>query len=297
MKKFLLFFLSLIIIALSGYLYLFAVKTPGKDKVYVVEDLRNKKIVKVIAGKKHFIWQGAAPWWFSIYELSLKRSAEYNITVYPPMLEELKKSLYEIRFLYNVSYKIDPERYIEHINSSSSSDDIDNIISSFLREISAKIVFKYYVPVYRAGSLSKDKDAIVEEVSTSLKAKYENLGIEMISMSLTGDVEYPNRAVYNEGKAYISELRKLDRENEKELRRVKSKLKQLKIEEEDKYEKYREMSKIIQENPDILKYIYIDKIGGNVKVIISSDSGYPLNLERESGKSGRQTSDEIDNLR
>ncbi len=297
MKKFFIFFLFLIIIALSGYLYLFAVKTPGEGRVGVVEDLRNRKVVKVFAGDKRFIWQGAMPWWFSTYDISLKRNVEYNITVYPPPLEKLKKSSYEIRLLYNVSYKIDPERYIDTVNSGRSSDDIDKIISSFLREISAKVVFRYYVPLYRADFLSREKDTIVKEVSASLKAKYENLVGEMTGMSLTGDIEYPDRAVYNEGKAYIKELRKLDRENEKELRRVKNRLEQVRVEEEDRYKNYREMSKIIQENPDILKYIYIDKIGGNVKVIISSDSGYPLNLESKTGKSSRQTKGEINNLR
>jgi hypothetical protein len=297
MKKFFLLFLFLIIALLAGYLFLFAVITPGEGKMGIVEDLRNKKAVKVFTGERRFIWQGAIPWWFSIYELSLKKSAEYSISVYPPPLEELKKSSYEVRFLYSVSYKIDPERYMENINSGSGSDDIDKTIHSFLREISAKVVFRYYVPVYRAGALSKDKDLIVREISASLKEKYESLGIDMLGISLTGDIEYPDRAVYNEGKVYISELRKLDRENEKELRRVKSRLEQIRVEEEDRYEKYREMSKIIQENPDILKYIYIDKIGDNVKVIISSDSGYPLNLESKTGKTDQQTKGEIDNLR
>jgi hypothetical protein len=297
MKKFFLFLLFLIIVALAGYLYLFAVKTTTEGKVGVVEDLRSKKIVKVFSGDKRFIWQGAMWWWFSLYELSLKRSAEYDITVYPPPFEELKKSLYEIRFLCNVSYRVDPERYMDYINSGSSSHGIDQTIISFLKEISSQIVFRYFVPVYRAGDLSKDKDSITKELSASLKSKYENLGIDMLDMSITGDIKYPHRAVYNEGEAYIRELRSLDRENEKELRRVKSRLEQVRVEEEDRYEKYREMSKIIQENPDILKYIYIDKIGANVKVIISSDSGYPLNLESKTVKSSKQTKGEIDNLR
>ncbi len=301
MKKFLIFLLLLIVIAASGYLYLFAVKTPAEGKVGIVEDLRNKKIIKVFYKGMSFIWQGALPWWFSIYELTLKRNAEYNIVVYPPPLAELKKSSYEIRILYNVNYRIDPEKYMDYINSGRSTEDIDETISAFLREVSAKAVFKYFVPVYRADMLSKRKEELLREISSGLKAKYENLGIDMTGISLTGDIEYPDRASYMEGKAYFTELRMLDRENEKELRKVKSRLEQVRREEEERYEKYREMSKIIKENPDILKYIYIDKMGGQVKVIISSDSGYPLNLESETGKKSRkksrEKSGEIDNLR
>ncbi len=301
MKKFLLILLLLIVVAASGYLYLFAVKTSADGKVGIVEDLRNKKVVKVFFKGRSFIWQGALPWWFSIYELSLNRNAEYNIVVYPPPLQELKKSSYEIRILYNVNYRIDPEKYMDNINSGRSTEDVDETISTFLREISSKAVFKYFVPVYRADILSKRKEELLREISSSLKAKYENLGIDMIGMSLTGDIEYPDRSSFMEGKAHVAELRMLDRENEKELRKVKTRLEQVRREEEERYEKYREMSKIIKENPDILKYIYIDKMGGKVKVIISSDSGYPLNLESETGKNNRETSrenrGEIDNLR
>jgi hypothetical protein len=45
------------------------------------------------------------------------------------------------------------------------------------------------------------------------------------------------------------------------------------------------MSGIIRQNPDILKYIYIDKLGGNVKVIISPDkTGITLDVDKASAE-------------
>jgi len=63
------------------------------------------------------------------------------------------------------------------------------------------------------------------------------------------------------------------------------------------------ISNLIKSNPDILKYIYIDRLAGNVKLILSSDkSGMPFGMSLnedldKTGKSKNAAKEEINNLR
>ena len=62
-------------------------------------------------------------------------------------------------------------------------------------------------------------------------------------------------------------------------------------------EKLTKVSSIIKDNPQILKYIYIDKMGDNIKVIISSDkTGIPGFLG-ESNDINPGVKGDVDNLR
>ena len=112
---------------------------------------------------------------------------------------------------------------------------------------------------------------------------------------MTGTAVLPNQQVYNEGIAHAADLRKMDKTIEKELIDVRSAMERDRIKNEQFYGKLKEISKIISANPDILKYIYIDKMAGNVNVILSSDnSGVPAhagegNRSRRREKPGRLT--------
>jgi hypothetical protein len=63
------------------------------------------------------------------------------------------------------------------------------------------------------------------------------------------------------------------------------------------YEKLLKISSLIKDNPNILKYIYIDKLGGNIKVIISSDKTGLPSMFGDLSESNSSVKGDIDNLR
>jgi len=68
-----------------------------------------------------------------------------------------------------------------------------------------------------------------------------------------------------------------------------------KLENESRQNYYSSIAKLIKSDPDLLKFIYIDKIAGNVKVVISSDKDLVPDIF--TGKTETVKSKEIDNLR
>src|SRR3972149_6425740 len=100
MKKFLLKTIIVVIVAGIAYVLFFSVEKIDKNRIYIVEDLRNKKIVRIIgpfAGNYAFAWQGAFPWWFLISDIPAQRAAGFTIRITVPGMENLIEDYYAIR--------------------------------------------------------------------------------------------------------------------------------------------------------------------------------------------------------
>ena len=139
--------------------------------------------------------------------------------------------------------------------------------------------------------------AAVSEVVTQMKpVAFENGFVSVESISHAAS--YPDTSRLASLQAHsgdkfrlmlAQELKAL--ESEGDIRRMKS--------YDDYYAaRLERISKIVATNPAILKYIYIDKLGGNVKMILSSGSeGYPFGLESERTQTNGHDDRQIDNLK
>ena len=64
------------------------------------------------------------------------------------------------------------------------------------------------------------------------------------------------------------------------------------------FEKLLRISSILKNNPEILKFIYIDKMGDDIKVIISSDkTGLPAMFNDSAEGTKPAAKGDVDNLR
>ncbi len=302
MKSFLvkIFVLFFVIAALyAGY---FSYRSLEKERIGIVEDVRNNRIIRIFYNEKNFVWQGAFPWWFSIYEIPSKKSMDIDVEAAVPPLEVLNSPLYSLKITFNIKYSIDPEKFNDFSIINRDLKDIDKSLRDYLSKLIVKEIYQYFIPDYKAEQINSNKEEILNSIRDSLKERFQNNGFEIISVKAAGSIIYPDREIYNEGLTHLTEMRKIDKDNEKKLKLLQNRLKLEKVKNEYKYNKYKEMSKIIKENPDILKYIYIDKMADNVKVIIPSDkSGFPLDLNKKENGSGQVGSSEeggeINNLR
>ena len=108
----------------------------------------------------------------------------------------------------------------------------------------------------------------------------------------------PDAEMYREGLLLASDLRKIENDNKKELIVLENILRK----EDQKHKKYLEnlweIAKLVKNNPDLLKYLYIKGFSDKVKVILAPEkSGMPFGLDLEVRDGAASKKGEIDNLR
>jgi hypothetical protein len=300
MKNFILKTAVAVIIAGIAYLLFFSLVKIDAGTICVVEDLRAKKAVAIarpIAGDFAFVWQGALPWWFLVSEVPTSRAARFDARITVPGLEVLRERYYHIWIPLRVSYRIDPARFTGAHLLGCQGNGADGQMEKLVGRELQRELNQYLVPVYRRDMLPVQVETALAAAVRALEKELGDEGMVITGARITGALSLPDMPVYNEGISHAADLRNIDKKIEKDLIDVRSVMETDRIKNEQFYGKLKEISKIISANPDILKYIYIDKMAGNVKVILSSDnSGLPGMLEKEM-KPAKGKAKEIDNLR
>ncbi|OHD62829.1 MAG: hypothetical protein A2176_03035 [Spirochaetes bacterium RBG_13_51_14] len=300
MKIFILKTITVVFVAGCAYLLFFSVEKTDKNSICVIEDRSSKKIVRIVkptAGGYAFAWQGAFPWLFLVSDMPLQRAADIAVRIPMPGLESLLTEYYYLRIPLRVSYRIDREKFSDSSKLSDNGNGVDELVKKFFESELTREIAVYLSPAYQREALAAQVDAILDRTVKSIEPELAAAGLVLSRARITGAVVLPDRVVYNEGIAHAADLRKMDKMIQKELIDVHSTMDREKIKNEQFYARLHEISKIISANPDILKYIYIDKMAGNVKVILSSDNiGVPGMLEKET-RPGKVKPREIDNLK
>jgi hypothetical protein len=300
MKRFFKGLFILIILVCVAYALVSSIEKIDKGKMGVVEDLRTKNIIRIVrpqAGSYAFVWQGLFPCWFSFYEQPEERAALYDIKIAIPNLENLKEDYYNLVIPIRVLYRIDWQKFSDTAKLANNARDLEAMVKRYFENGLKKETLLYLYPAYQREALTNQMNSIMERIKKEVASEFQLLGLALVSATVFGSISLPDRMLYNEGLLHAADLRKVDRIIEKGLLEVRSSVAREKIKNEQFYLKLFEISKLIKSNPDILKYIYIDKLGGNVKVILSSDTtGLPTMLEEaKMPKKGKPR--EIDNLK
>lgn len=300
MKKFLL--KTVIVVAVAGiaYVLFFSIEKVDKAAICAVEDLRSNRVVRLVspaAGSYAFVWEGALPWWFLVREMPARRVAYFRAKVSIPELESLRQEYYHAWFPLRVAYRIDPSVFADAALLGDGGRGADDQVKRLFQDGLQRELQLQLSPNYQREALVARKDGIIDAVRQGIEKDCEAAGMKLESAAMTASPVIPDPAVYNEGKLHAAELRRMDRGVEMGIIESRTQAEKDRLLNEQFYGKLKEISKIISANPDILKYIYIDKLGGNVNVILSSDStGVPPLFERDA-KPGKGKPREIDNLK
>jgi hypothetical protein len=300
MKKFLLKTIAVVLVVGLAYILFFSVEKIDAGRICAVQDLRSKSIVRVVRpvmGNYAFVWQGAFPWWFTLSELPAQRAAGIKVKIGFPELNFVKEDYYHLWIPLRVVYRIDREKFTDISRLGDGGRALDDLVNSLFQGELQREINPFLTPGYQREALAAQIEPIMSRAIKNLEGEFGNNGLEVVSAKISGAVVLPERAVYNEGILHAADLRKMDRTKEMELIGIRGAIDREKLKNEQFYANLLKISKIISGNPDILKYIYIDKLGGNVNVILSSDSsGVPRMLEKTaSPQKGKPR--EIDNLR
>ncbi len=300
MKKNLLKTITVVFIIGIAYTLFFSVEKMDAGRIGVVQDLRSKTVVRIVrpvVGSYAFVWQGAFPWWFSISEIPGQRAAGIKVKIDLPELGFLKEDYYHLWVPLRVVYRINAGKFSDIARLDGDGSALDELVNSIFRDELQREMNPFLAPAYQREALAGQMEQIMARVMKNLDDDFKSYGIEVLSAKISGTMVLPDRGVYNEGVLHAADLRKMDRMKEMEIIGVRGAIEREKIKNEQFYANLQKISTIISANPDILKYIYIDKLGGNVNVILSSDSiGVPRMLEK-TDKPVKGKSKEIDNLR
>ncbi len=300
MKNILIKTIAAVFVAGIVYAIFFSVEKIDAGKLCVVQDLRSKTVVRVarpIVGSYAFVWQGALPWWFSISELPAQRSAGMKVKISFPDLSFLKDDYYHLWVPLRVVYRMDGEGFTEAARLGDGGRSLDDLVNTLIQGELQQEINPMLAPAYQREALAAQIAPMVEKAAKKLEGDFKTLGMTLVGAKISGTPVLPDKAVYNEGVLHAADLRRLNRSREMDLIGVRGSLERDKLKNEQFYANLLRMSTIISANPDILKYIYIDKLGANVNVILSSDSsGVPRMLEK-TDKPVKGKSKEIDNLR
>ncbi|MCU0846932.1 MAG: SPFH domain-containing protein [Spirochaetes bacterium] len=296
MKSFIKKIILFIFIAAAAYVCFFSIISLEPDRIGVVEDLRRQSVVKIFTKRYNFIWEASIPCWYDVYKVEKKRRLTVELKLPIPELDSLKNDQYTVRIPVSVIYSIDADKFFYQSYLAERGGELDDAVGKIARGGFSLTLNQYLGPVYRPDAFN-NFDRITADSIEKIRADLKAIGVSCDRLILTGSVRYPKMNEYFEGINHKNELRKLEEKNEKDLKMLRSRLKMDKLENEEMFSKLNVLSKIIKNNPDILKYIYIDKISPNVKVILSSDGRVaPGMFDDEKYQPARKKTD-VDNLK
>jgi len=283
----------LLLIIYSAFFSLYRV---ADDEIILLYDLKNNKNIHIFTAPVSFIWQGAMPWEYKVYKMTIDHLLTVNIPVIIPILSALDDDIYVIRLSADIGYRIDKTNLpdILHLNNKG---DIDDYIAKKAASVSWAVLADYIEPFYNKARILNNEKIIIETVKNELIQKTKGSGIIINKIDFILPGYYPDNRIYVSGVAQNDALRDLDFENKKDEIRLNKKIVEDKKNSELYYEKLLRISSIIRDNPDILKFIYIDKIGKDIKVIISSDkTGMPAMFDENPDKAKSDKKGDVDNF-
>ncbi len=293
MKK--LIIIIVLLIAAAGTAFYFGWVKVGPDVIGVAHSTITGTIdYPVKSGRIYWFWQKLVPKTFYLYTVQKKPAAvKTKITASLPKSEKLKDyGRFDLEIDVKVQYRIDFEAARGLLDSGILSnfhdyfaDNIstraDEIMSSFIIEGLARYTdnienFNYQV----FDLLDRELENDISEYSSFYNLKDVRVSVVFI--------EVPQIESYvNAIKSYSKYMENFYALKEEEMRMDSEYLKKYKAVEFE-LGRLRKYGELISEYPDILKFLYIEKLSEKIEVVVlpqDEKTGFPKMLEHmESGK-------------
>ncbi|MFW5751931.1 MAG: SPFH domain-containing protein [bacterium] len=299
MKQLIKTILIVLIISAAGYFIYSSVVIINEGNIGIAEDTGDKVVVQILQPGVNVIWRSIIPGRVDVLRLPVKGSSFFDVTIDIPPLGSLDSKYYSINVPIDFNYRLQPDSLsFDPGELKEGKQFIKNTVEKVTTGEINKEFSRYLSPSYNRIMLLRQQENLVASAFKNIKKKCDSLGIEITELNVSGNISFPDNATYYEGVRYYNELRQMERNNRKELILLKNDLKKKELSRDKYIDKLKRISTIVKDNPDLLKFIYIDKLGGNVKVILSSEkTGVPFGLSLEEIKDEKKTTGDIDNLR
>ncbi|HOO71864.1 MAG TPA: hypothetical protein PK926_08875 [Spirochaetota bacterium] len=297
MKIFFRNILILLVVLIFIYGALFCFRIVQDRKAVFVRDIRDGTIVKVLTHGYGFSFEGGMPWWFTLNEVSLERNFSHEFFLSIPALEELNDARYQIRIPVRMHFIINSDSPAAQEYLLKGEKGIDEAVTVCLRSLLGNEIGPFLAPTYRRDALYYRQHALEGDIVKKISGEVAKLGIEGASFSMPGGMFLPDMSSYWEGMRHLDNLNKLKRKNEIDTEILNGRLKQENLSNEEYYKRLSRISSLIKENPELLKYIYIDKLSDKIKLVNSIDTLDILGVFNKQKTDTEASKGDIDNLR
>ncbi len=145
-----------------------------------------------------------------------------------------------------------------------------------------------------AASVAEQSGEVFRQAQEALTGR----GIIVEGLRLQEGIVCPEMVVYRRGLEYQEQLLRLTEQQELERRRFEQQLQLTRLESAEYRSRLSALQELLKQSPEILKYIYIDKLAGHKELLPPvAPSGYPLDIEAKEREQQAVPSGDIDNFR
>ncbi|HSV97176.1 MAG TPA: hypothetical protein VLM75_09600 [Spirochaetota bacterium] len=289
---------AILLLSAAVYLYCTCVFRIGSGEFALARDRESGERL-VLGPGFGFVWQGAVWRRLEVARYALRVSEFIEARVAVPPLGELESDYYAIRVPVNAVYEIVPESFRPgSVPAGREGHPGSAFMNDFIEKAFSASLGAYLAQGYDRNAVIRDRDRIAAEAAELVKGRAAKAGISVLGLELSGPMVLPERGTYLQGLAFLADLREIEHNNKKELIVLQNQLEREKLRKKEYLEKLSDVSRLVKSNPDLLKYIYIDRLGNDVRVILAPEkSGMPLGLSLDEEKTVGKRKGEIDNLR
>lgn len=281
------------IIAAFVYVFVRTVVFVGDGVLAFVTD-NNGQILGYLHKRVNVVPQGILTT-IKAHYIPLNSSSNVDIVIPVPPLESIKSDHYSIKIPVVINYTLNPEQLTLDLNrlyleKSYLSQQFVIRLSGSMKDAISRYLYPYYQYNALQANIRKELSVAIDNV----KESFARDGI-IIKEVTPGIIYVPDYTVYTEGKKFLLELLTQEKLRTIQLNALQQKLKEDELKNARYLEHLEKISRIIAKNKDILKYIYIDKLADNVRVIVTSDKNIPLDID--SGSESESLKKDFDNFK
>lgn len=283
----------LVIFAFGAYFTVFKVK----DGEYgILLDRESGEIQSVFGPGYNFVPRNIAFWKHSVMYGRIRGSVIFDVRVPLPGLADVESRHYAVDMKVQGKYELDLENVRDDI--LLSKDSLVAFLKSMCRDSFEAEMLPFLSPVYDSKKLELNAEGVIARGLDTVKKRIGAMGVKLSDASLVSPLRIPSIEIYHEGLALAADFRKIENDSKKEQMLLENKLKKDEIEQKKYLENLREIAKVVKNNHDLLKYLYITGFSKNVNTIITPDrTGMPFGLDFSEKGSAPKVRGDVDNLR
>lgn len=219
---------------------------------------------------RRFVWQAAVPWLYSQERISLSGTETLSVEVPLPELANLNDKRYRIKVSMTAVYRIDP--HTASVKVLADTEARERIITKMTGDVISAEFAPLLEGAYNEYLLQQQKEELVTDSVEKIVARAARQGILIENLTRTAPVAIPSQQDYYQGTLYQAELYRMYQEQEKRMILLEGDMKRQDMEKDAYYAELGRISKLLKDNPNLIKYIFIDRLSDRVKVILPPDT-------------------------
>jgi len=283
-KRFFFVIFLLLLLAGGAWFYVEGLVYVPAGQILVVFDEKEHRVIGQYGEGFVPIYLKLIPGRVSLHQLDSRGALRVSLSAPLPKISELEDQLYSIRCSFSLKYSLVSDKYLiteEIINKEKPHELITSGIEELVKGSFSYSVSSLFSAGFDAEKIALEWPAQRERLFSELTSSLSKSGIELESIEQSSPLVYPTNEIYAGVLVYYDELQSLRRRHGLDNETLKGVLAGESLHLDAYCRKLEKISALIEKNPLLLQYMYIEKLGSNVSVILpASISGYPFGLDR-----------------